>query len=212
MCWAQTIFFCLKCLFSRPIRFHFDSAAQGGSTPPSSYDPGPLYVGFVVHEVVLSQVFLRSSEYFIFPLYISANARFLAIDIIVKWHCFFLKKRSLVGYTAVLKTIREISVNNSGYPLGTTQPSEQRLPRLRPAVQVAEAWRWPPIPSTAEVKERVELRPPALHGLLYGEFYFRNSKHSKAWEEIKCTINIGNVLNPEEGGSSPKSASNITSQ
>ena len=36
-------------------------------------------------------------------------------------------------------------------------------------------WRWPPTPSSAEVKERLELyiySPPDLRGLLQDELYF----------------------------------------
>jgi hypothetical protein len=38
-----------------------------------------------------------------------------------------------------------------------TQPPIQCVPGLFPGVKVAGAWRWPPTPSNAEVKERVEL-------------------------------------------------------
>jgi len=79
---ADNQIFCLKFLFCYQIRFPFDSAGQGCSTtPPSSYDPGPLYVGFVVREVVLPQVYLRVLR---FSFVYFANARILAIDIIVK--------------------------------------------------------------------------------------------------------------------------------
>ena len=41
--------------------------------------------------------------------------------------------------------------------LETIQPPIQWVPGLFPGVKTAGAWRWPPTPSIAEVKERVEL-------------------------------------------------------
>jgi hypothetical protein len=41
--------------------------------------------------------------------------------------------------------------------LGHTQPPTQWVPGSSRAGKATEAWRWPPTPSSAEVKERVEL-------------------------------------------------------
>jgi hypothetical protein len=41
--------------------------------------------------------------------------------------------------------------------LGPTQPPIQRVPSLFPRGKAAGVWHWPPTPSSAEVKDRVEL-------------------------------------------------------
>jgi len=41
--------------------------------------------------------------------------------------------------------------------LGPMQPPIQRLPGLFPGGKAAGAWRWPPTPSSTDVKERVQL-------------------------------------------------------
>ena len=43
--------------------------------------------------------------------------------------------------------------------LGPTQPPVQWAPGLLPGGKVVGGWRWPPTPSSAEVKERIELYP-----------------------------------------------------
>ena len=45
----------------------------------------------------------------------------------------------------------------SGPTLGSTQPVLRRVPRLFHGDKAAGAWRWPPTPSSVEVKETVEL-------------------------------------------------------
>jgi hypothetical protein len=52
---------------------------------------------------------------------------------------------------------------------GPTQPNAQRLPGPFPRGKAAGEWRWRPMPSSTEAKERVELNstpPLGLHGLL----------------------------------------------
>jgi hypothetical protein len=58
--------------------------------------------------------------------------------------------------------------------LGPTLAPIQRVPRLFPWDKAAGAWRWPPTPSSAEVKERVYLYLYSLldlRGLFWGELY-----------------------------------------
>jgi hypothetical protein len=47
--------------------------------------------------------------------------------------------------------------HHSGLALGSNQPPVWGVPSLSPGGTAAEVWRWPPTPSSAEVKERVEL-------------------------------------------------------
>jgi len=64
--------------------------------------------------------------------------------------------------------------------LGPTQPPVQWVQRLLPGAKASVAWRWPPTPSSTEVKERVELylcshsRPSwsVLWRILYFTFIF----------------------------------------
>ena len=59
--------------------------------------------------------------------------------------------------------------------LVATQPTLQLISGLFPGVKAAEAWRWTPIPSKAEVKENYSYTSNALlgyHGLIYGSVYF----------------------------------------
>jgi hypothetical protein len=60
--------------------------------------------------------------------------------------------------------------------LWTTQPPTQWVPGIFVGGKAAGAWRWPTIPSSAEVKHSVELYlysppPDCLHSRLWGKFY-----------------------------------------
>ena len=50
--------------------------------------------------------------------------------------------------------------------LGLTQSPIRWVPGLFPRSKAAEAWRWPPTPSSAEVKERVKLYLYSTSGLV----------------------------------------------
>jgi hypothetical protein len=58
-------------------------------------------------------------------------------------------------------------LNPSRPALGPTQPPVQRLPRLFLRGKTTGAWRWPPIPFSAEVKERVQLYLYSPSGFLW---------------------------------------------
>ena len=58
--------------------------------------------------------------------------------------------------------------------IGPTQPPVQGVPGLLPGNKAAGSWCWTPTPSSAEVKEGVELyfyTLLVLHGLFKGELY-----------------------------------------
>jgi hypothetical protein len=58
--------------------------------------------------------------------------------------------------------------------LGPTQPHIRWVPGLLPGSKAAGVWRWPPTPSSAEVKKSVErylCSPLSLRALFLGELY-----------------------------------------
>jgi hypothetical protein len=66
----------------------------------------------------------------------------------------------------------QVFPRTSGLAVGTTEPPVQRVPGPFPGVKVTGTWRWLLTPSSAEVKERVELYLYSPSGRVNFTFYF----------------------------------------
>jgi hypothetical protein len=82
-----------------------------------------------------------------------------AVDI--SWYCDY----KLWGqYSDLLRTVKSAEQMQVGARFSTpvqtgpgTHPASNTMPGLFTGGKAAEAWRWPPTPSSFEVKERIEL-------------------------------------------------------